>query len=88
MAEVETQPSTLDTSRLSSFLDIDQLDLQQIIDSAAEGVVFLLQQVQVKATECEQIRNAKDMLEINYGMDLLFGGERVDCRARGAYDEC
>jgi hypothetical protein len=57
----------IDTDRLSSFLDIDAPDLQSILDSAAEGVVFLLQQVQIKAKEYEEIGNAKALLEVNYG---------------------
>jgi hypothetical protein len=64
MAEVE---SALDTQRLSSFLDMEAPDLQNIIDSAAEGVVFLLRLVQVKASEYEEISNAKALLEVNYG---------------------
>lgn len=64
MAEVEP---ALDTQRLSSFLDMEAPDLQNIIDSAAEGLVFLLRLVQVKASEYEDISNAKALLEINYG---------------------
>jgi hypothetical protein len=67
MAAVETFQS-IDAGRLSSFLDIDPPDLQTILDSAVEGVVFLLQQVQVKATEFEQINNAKTLLEVKYGI--------------------
>ena len=67
MAEVESATS-IDTERLSSFLDIDAPDLQTILDSATEGIAFLLQQVQVKATEFEQISNAKALLEVNYGL--------------------
>ena len=66
MAEVEST-SSIDTARLSSFLDIDVPDLQNILDSATEGIAFLLQQVQVKAGEYEQINNAKELLEVNYG---------------------
>ena len=66
MAEVETSP-LVDTDRLSSFLDIDGPDLQSILDSAAEEVVFLLQQVQVKAKEFEDLNNAKQLLEVNLG---------------------
>lgn len=73
MAEVEIT-SSIDTERLSSFLDIDVPDLQSILDSATEGIAFLLQQVQVKAAEYEQINNAKELLEVNYGMPLLGGG--------------
>lgn len=64
MAEVE---SAIDIQRLSSFLDIEAPNLQSIIDSAAEGVVFLLKQVQIKASEYEEIGNAKTLLEVNYG---------------------
>jgi len=67
MAAVATA-QTIDTDRLSSFLDIDAPDLQTIIDSAAEGVIFLLQQVQVKATEYEELNSAKELLEVNYGL--------------------
>jgi hypothetical protein len=67
MAEVESATS-IDTERLSSFLDIDASDLQTILNSATEGIAFLLQQVQVKATEFEQISNAKALLEVNYGL--------------------
>jgi hypothetical protein len=70
MADVESSHS-IDTQRLSSFLGIDPPDLQSILDSAAEGVVFLLQQVQVKATEYEEISNAKALLEVNYGIQCL-----------------
>jgi hypothetical protein len=67
MAAVE--PShVVDTQRLSSFLDIDGPDLEAILNSAADGVVFLLQQVQVKVNEYEEISNAKALLEINYGI--------------------
>ena len=66
MAAVETS-SLVDKDRLSSFLDIDGPDLQSILDSAAEGVVFLLQQVQVKAKEFEDVNNAKQLLEVNLG---------------------
>lgn len=65
--------SSIDTQRLSSFLDIDALDLQNILDSAAEGLVFLLRQVQVKASEYEEISNARALLEVNYG---IFTGVR------------
>lgn len=58
----------VDVQRLSSFLDIDAPDLQHILESAAEGVVFLLKQVQVKAVDYEEISNAKAVLEINYGI--------------------
>jgi hypothetical protein len=64
MAEVE---SVIDTQRLSSFLDVDAPDLQNILDSAAEGVALLLRQVQVKASEYEEISNAKALLEVKYG---------------------
>lgn len=67
MAEVESSHG-IDTQRLSSFLDIDTPDLQSILDSAAEGVVFLLHQVQAKATAYEEISNAKALLEVNYGI--------------------
>jgi hypothetical protein len=70
MAEVESV-SSIDTERLSSFLDIDAPDLQSILDSATDGIAFLLQQVQVKATEFEQISNAKALLEVNYGIPCL-----------------
>lgn len=66
MAVVEAS-HPIDTDRLSSFLDIDGPDLQNILDSAAEGVVFLLQQVQVKARVFEEISDAKQKLEIDYG---------------------
>jgi hypothetical protein len=72
MAAVEIlQPTDIDASRLSSFLDIGIPDLQTIIESAAEGVQFLLRQVQVKANDYEQIRQAKELLEINYGIDMI-----------------
>lgn len=64
MAEVE---SALDSQRLSSFLDIDTPDLQVILDAAADGVLFLLKQVLVKASEYEEISNAKALLEVKYG---------------------
>ena len=67
MAEVEIT-SSIDTERLSSFLDIDVLDLQGILDSATADIAFLLQQVQVKAGEFEQINNAKELLEVSYGI--------------------
>ena len=87
MAAVETLPSSdLDTDRLSSFLDIDVSDLRAIIDSAAEGIHFLLRQVQVKATDYEHIRQAKDMLEINYRISQK--RKVLSFRARGAYDQC
>jgi hypothetical protein len=70
MAAVETF-NPIDAERLSSFLDIDALDLQTILDSAAEGVLFLLQQVQVKATEFEEINNSKTQLEVNYGISFV-----------------
>jgi len=66
MAAVESSVF-VDTDRLSSFLDIDAPDLQSILDSAAEGVVFLLQQVQVKAKEFDDLNNAKQLLEVNLG---------------------
>ena len=66
MAAVEAS-ALVDTDRLSSFLDIDGLDLQNILHSAAEGVVFLLQQVQVKAKEYEDLEGAKQELEISLG---------------------
>ena len=59
---------TIDTDRLSSFLDIDTPDLQSIVDSAAEGVIFLLQQIQLKAKEYEEITHAKDELEVTFGI--------------------
>jgi hypothetical protein len=70
MAEVENA-SSIDTERLSSFLDIDVPDLQSILNSATENIAFLLHQIQVKATEFEQINNAKDVLEVNYGISCL-----------------
>lgn len=73
MAAVETLPPIdIDATRLSSFLDIDVPDLQSIIDSATEEIRFLLCQVQVKVTDYEQIRQAKDLLEINYRIVLLW----------------
>jgi len=65
--------STIDTDRLSSFLDIDSPDLQNILDSAAEGVIVLLQQIQVKAKEYEEISHAKDELEVTFGISKLGG---------------
>jgi len=70
MADVESSHG-IDTQHLSSFLDIDPPDLQSILNSAAEGVVFLLQQVQAKVTEYEEISNAKALLEVNYGIWCL-----------------
>ena len=67
MATVESS-HVVDTQRLSSFLDIDVPDLEAILNSAAEGVVFLLQQVQVKASEYEEMSNAKALLEIHHGI--------------------
>lgn len=84
MAEVESS-SSIDTERLSSFLDIDGPDLQGILDSATEGIAFLLQQVQVKAGEFEQISNAKELLEVNYGTTLLW--KCLTGSPRGAYYE-
>ena len=72
---VAAEDSSIDTQRLSSFLDIDAPDLQNILDSAANGVVFLLRQVQVKALEYEAISNAKALLEVNYG--IFTGGRSV-----------
>jgi hypothetical protein len=66
MAEVATS-HTLDTSVLSSFLDIDQPGLQSIVDSAAHGIIFLLQQVQAKATEFEELRNTNEVLRVSCG---------------------
>lgn len=84
MAEVESS-SSIDTERLSSFLDIDGPDLQSILDSATEGIAFLLQQVQVKVGEFEQISNAKELLEVNYGTPLLW--MCLTGSPRGAYYE-
>jgi hypothetical protein len=77
MAAVETSAS-LDTDRLASFLDIDPPDLQSVLSSAADGVVFLLQQVQVKAGEYDQLANAKELLEVNYGISqgIMLTGEQ------------
>jgi hypothetical protein len=66
MAAVES----LDTVQLSSFLDIDPPDLQNVLDSATEAVVYLLRQVAVKAAEYEQLASEKETLEVNYGPSL------------------
>ena len=66
MAAVEVLPS-IDTDRLSSFLSIDTPDIQTIVNSAAEGILSLLRQVQIKATEYEEITNAKAVLEVTLG---------------------
>jgi hypothetical protein len=66
MAAVES----LDAAQLSSFLDIDPPDLQIVLDSATEAVVFLLRQVAVKASEYEQLASEKETLEVNYGPSL------------------
>jgi hypothetical protein len=66
MTAVES-PILIDTNLLSSFLSIDTPDIQSIINSAAEGVLLLLRQVQVKANEYEEITNAKTILEISVG---------------------
>lgn len=76
MAAVESSVP-VDTDRLSSFLDIDSPDLQSILESAAEGVVFLLQQVQVKAKEFDDLNNAKQLLEVNLGEFCPLGG--IEC---------
>lgn len=86
MAAVEPAHA-VDTQRLSSFLDIDGPDIQTILDSAAEGVVVLLQQVEVKAREYEEISNAKELLEVKYGIWCL-GKVILMSRTRGPYDEC
>jgi hypothetical protein len=70
MAAVETS-SPIDTVRLSSFLSIETPDIQAIVNSAAEGVLSLLRQVQLKATEYEEISNAKAVLEVDLGIYLL-----------------
>lgn len=70
MAEVEASRS-IDTGRLSLFLDIDVPDLQAILDSANEGLVFLLQQVLAKALEYDKISNAKEVLEVDYSTIYL-----------------
>jgi hypothetical protein len=85
MAEVQTN-HVIDTNRLSTFLNIDPPDIQSIIDSAAEGVVFLLQQVLVKAAEFEQIQNEKTVLQVNYG--LCSAKAELMGRTRSSYDEC
>jgi hypothetical protein len=58
----------IDTGALSAFLDIDGPDLQDIVNSAAGGVVFLLQQVQQKAREFQEVADAKTQLEVDYGI--------------------
>jgi len=87
MAAVETSP-LVDTDRLSSFLDIDGPDLQRILDSAAEGVVFLLQQVQVKAKQFEDVNNAKQLLEVNLGEFSPCIGRVLIDRATNSYRKC
>jgi len=87
MAAVETSP-LVDTDRLSSFLDIDGPDLQSILDSATEGVVFLLQQVQVKAKEFEDVNNAKQLLEINLGEFSVAGDGVLIGRTTNSYSKC
>jgi hypothetical protein len=86
MTAVE-MPHSIDMDRLSSFLDIDAPDLQSVLDSASDGVVFLLKQVQDKATEFEILSNEKELLEVNYGTlwDMEAG---LICRTRGSYHEC
>ena len=86
MAEVEIS-SSLDTHRLSSFLDIDVPDLQSVVDSANEGFIFVLQQVLVKAQEYEEISNAKAILEIDYGM-IDLKKTRLTGRTSGSYIKC
>jgi len=87
MAAVETSP-LVDTDRLSSFLDIDGPDLQGILDSAADGVVFLLQQVQVKAKEFEDVNNAKQLLEVNLGKFFPCMRGVLIGRATNSYGKC
>ena len=86
MAAVE--PSAfVDTDRLSSFLDIDGPDLQNILDSAAEGVVSLLQRAQVKAKEFEDLRNAKQLMEVNLG-EISHDMAVLICRTTCSYEQC
>jgi hypothetical protein len=87
MAAVETSP-LVDTDRLSSFLDIDGPDLQTLLDSATEGIVFLLQQVQVKAKEFEDVNNAKQLLEINLGEFSVAGDRVLIGRTTNSYRKC
>ena len=63
MAEVET--SHINATSISSFLQIDQ----SIVDSAlTQGLFVLLQQVQIKAVEFEQLRNSNEVLKVNHGI--------------------
>jgi hypothetical protein len=74
-AAVSLQPGSLDAARLSSFLEIEQTDVQTIIDAAADGLwTLLLQQVQAKAEQFNEINDAKALLEVNYGTLFPFCG--------------
>jgi hypothetical protein len=58
----------IDTGALSAFLDIDRPHLQDMVNSAADGVLLLLQQVQQKAREFQDVAEAKTQLEVDYGI--------------------
>jgi len=68
MAAAVAMPHSIDTGALSAFLDIDVSDLQDIVNSAADSLVVLLQQVQAKARQYEAINEAKTQLQVDYGM--------------------
>jgi len=67
MAAAAVMPHGIDTGALSAFLDIDVSNLQDVVNSAADSVVLLLQQVQAKAREYEEIIEAKTQLQVDYG---------------------
>ena len=67
MAATAVMPHGIDTGALSAFLDIDVSNLRDVVNSAADSVVLLLQQVQAKAREYEEIIEAKTQLQVDYG---------------------
>ena len=58
----------IDTGALAAFLDIDGPDLEDMVNSATDSVLFLLQQVQLKAREFRDVADAKTQLEVEYGI--------------------
>lgn len=58
----------IDTGALSAFLGIDSPDLQDMVNSAADGILLLLHQVQQKAREFQEVTDAKTQLEVDYGI--------------------
>jgi hypothetical protein len=67
-AAVAVVPHGIDTAALSLFLDVAVPDLEGLVNSAADRVILLLQQVQLKARQYQEIDDTRAQLQVDYGI--------------------